>query len=320
VVDISEVAENIYMIDNHVYSLIGWGSTYLINEDKKALIDTGSATCAGVILDGVKKVGLRPEDIDYIIVTHVHLDHAGGAGVLIQDMPKAQVLVHHKGAKHLADPEKLVSSTIAAQGEEVLAKYGETVPIAADRIKSVHGGDTLRLSDRQLLQFIDAPGHAPHQVCIYENLNNGLFTGDALGIYMAESEILFPITPPPSFDPELYIDTLKRLMEFNASKLYFGHFGASSNVQKNLELAIHKIQVWDDIFVKAMKEDNPDSAAEKFVAQLYTEIEPLKDRTSMYQHLTDIDIDLNLAGFMKYHQDKNKAGKWRDSESNQGEG
>lgn len=315
-VDIGEVAENIYLIDNQIYSLMGWGSIYLINEDKKALIDTGTATCAGIVLDGIKGVGVRPEDIDYLIVTHIHIDHAGGAGVLIQNMPKAQVLVHHKGAKHLVNPSKLVSSAIEAQGEEAMMRNGEVVSIEADRVKPVYGGDTLRLSEKQLLQFIDAPGHAPHELCIYESRNNGLFAGDAVGVYMAESEILLPITPPPGFDSELYIYTLHRLMELNASKLYFAHFGATSKVQKNLSLAMHKIQIWDDMVAKAIRENNLDGVADKLAAQRYAEIEPLKKKESLYRQLTDISVHLSVAGFMKYHRDKNEAGKRRNCESN----
>ena len=163
-VDIKEVAENIYLIDDQLYSNPEWGSVYLINEEKKALVDTGPATSVSVVLDGIKRAGVRSEDIDYIIVTHIHLDHAGGTGVIIKGMPHAQVLVHHKGARHLVNPAKLISSAIEVQGEETMVKHGEVVPIEAERVKLVYEGDVLKLSDEQVLRFIDAPGHAPgHQ-------------------------------------------------------------------------------------------------------------------------------------------------------------
>ena len=238
-VDISEVSENIYLIDDQLYSIPKYGSVYLINEEKKALIDTGPATSAKTVLDGIKRAGVRPEDIDYLIITHIHLDHAGGAGVIIKSMPRAQVLVHHKGSKHLVNPAKLLSSVIESQGEEAMVRFGEVVPIEAERVKPVYGGDELRLSDGQLLQFIDAPGHAPHELGIYESRNNGLFAGDAVGIYLAENETLLPVTPPPSFDSELYINTLRGLMGLDVTRLYFAHFGASSKVQENLSLLVY---------------------------------------------------------------------------------
>ncbi len=202
-VDVSEVAENIYLIDDQLYSIPKWGSIYLINEEGKALIDAGPATSVHAVLDGIKKLGFKPEDIDYLIVTHIHLDHAGGAGVLLKDMPQAQVVVHHRGVKHLVNPAKLIGSVIELLGEEAMIRDGEVVTIAEDRVKPVHRGDVLRLSQGQVLEFIDAPGHAPHELCIYEKRNKGIFVGDAAGISILKRGFLFPETPPPSFDLDL---------------------------------------------------------------------------------------------------------------------
>ncbi|MFC2065999.1 MBL fold metallo-hydrolase [Chloroflexota bacterium] len=302
---VSEVAENIYLIDDQLYSIPQYGSVYLINEEKKALIDTGPTTSAKVVLDGIESAGVRPEDIDYLIVTHIHLDHAGGAGVLIKDMPRARVLVHHKGARHMVSPEKLLNSVIEAQGEGYMERVGEVLPIEADRVKPVYGGDELRLGDGQLLQFIDAPGHAPHELCIYESRNNGLFAGDAVGLYI--NGTLLPITPSPSFDSELYVNTLRGLMELNVTKLYFAHFGTSSKVQKNLSLAINKIQAWDDMVTAAIKENNLDGAAQKMTAQRHAEIEPFRERESLYKQLSEMSIKLSVAGFIRYYREKIEA-------------
>ncbi|GAH08832.1 unnamed protein product, partial [marine sediment metagenome] len=174
-VEVSKVAENIYMIDDQLYSIPKYGSVYLINEEKKALIDSGPTTSANSVLNGIKAIGVRPEDIDYIIVTHIHLDHAGGVGVLLRYMPQAQVVVHYKGARHLVNPAKLISSMIADQGEEVMIRYGEVVPIESSRVQAIYDGDTIKLSDRQVLKFVDAPGHASHELCIYESRNNGIY-------------------------------------------------------------------------------------------------------------------------------------------------
>jgi len=303
-VDIKEVAENIYLIDDQLYSIPEWGSVYLINEEKKALIDTGPTTSANVVLDGIKKVGVDPEEIDYLIVTHIHLDHAGGAGTLIRDMPRAQVVVHHKGARHLANPAKLVNSVRIAQGEEMMAKLGEVVPVEMERLKPVYGDDVLKLSEQQVLRFIDAPGHASHELCIHESRHNGLFSGDAIGISVAENEVLLPVTPPPSFDLEVYLDTLQRLMTLGVSVLYFAHFGISNQVEENLKLAMDKLRSWDSVVSKAVKEDGLDHAAEKFKAHLHLELEPVRKMASLYKYLADGIIAMNVAGYMQYYQDK----------------
>lgn len=306
-VDIKEVVENIYLIDNQLYAIPKWGSVYLIKEEKKALIDTGPTTSASAVLEGIRKAGVSPEEIDYLIVTHIHLDHAGGAGVLLKDMPQAKVVVHHKGAKHLVNPKILVNSVREAQGEEVMRLLGEVVPIEAERVMPVSGDDVLKLGEQQVLKFIDAPGHASHELCIYESRNNGLFSGDAVGISVAENEVLLPVTPPPSFDLELYLNTLERLMTLKATRLYFAHFGVVNKVQESLQLAKDKLQGWDNMVSKAIKEDGFDRAAEKFRAQLYQELEPVRKTESLYKYLTEGLVPLNVAGYIKYYQEKHRA-------------
>jgi len=304
--DINEVAENIYLIDEQLYSIPKFGCVYLLNEEKKALIESGPATSVNAVLDGIRKVGVRPEDIAYIIVTHIHLDHAGGAGVLIKDMPQAQVLVHHRGARHLVNPAKLVSSVVEAQGEKAMEGYGEVVPIEMHRVQAVHEGDTIKLSQKQVLSFIDAPGHAPHQLCIYESRNGGIFTGDALGQHMPGSEILLPFHPPPNFDLELCINTLSRLMKLTPTRIYFSHFGVSDRVQENLQLAIDKLQAWDDIVAKAIREGTFDTVAERLIAQACAELEPVREMKSLYEYLTESHIPLCAAGHIKYYQDRHQ--------------
>ncbi|MFC1951615.1 MBL fold metallo-hydrolase [Chloroflexota bacterium] len=306
-VDIKEVAENIYMIDNRLLSLPKWGSAYLINEEKKALIDAGPATSVNTVLSGIKDIGVRPEDIDYIIVTHIHLDHAGSAGVLIRDMPQAQVVVHHRGAWHLANPEKLINSAVEAQGEEVMLGYGEVVPVEEHKVRPVYDGSEIKLSEKQVLKFIDAPGHAPHELCIYESRNEGLFTGDAAGIYLAEGEILLPATVPPNFDLELCIDTLERLMKLKANLIYFSHFGVSGKAQEILQSVVDKLQAWDGIVTQAVKENRFTSAAERLTAKACAELEPIRQMESLYEYLTNFDIPKSVSGYIKYYKEKHQA-------------
>ncbi|MBI4186708.1 MAG: MBL fold metallo-hydrolase [Chloroflexi bacterium] len=307
-VDISEVAENIYMIDNRLYSIPEFGSTYLLDEDRKALVDPGPATSASVVLDGIRQAGFRPEDIAYIIVTHIHLDHAGGAGVLLRDMPRARVVVHHRGARHLVDPSKLISSVIETQGEQAMVRNGPVVAIEESTVQSVFDGDTLKLGDGQVLSVIDAPGHVSHELCIFESRNRGVFVGDAVGNFVAGRGILVPITPPSSFDLELYVSTLQRLMKLDAAIIYFSHFGTSRRVKEELEMAAKELRDREAIVNEAASEDALDRAAERIIAHARRQLEPIREEMpSLYDYWADASIPMSAAGHMKYYRERHNA-------------
>jgi len=306
-VDVDEVAENVYMIDDQVCSIPKMGSVYLLDEEKKALVDSGPPNSASVVLDGIRKVGVRPEDINYIIVTHIHLDHAGGAGVLLKDMPQAQVVVHHKGARHLVKLAELIESATQTQGTRIIAQYGEVVPVESERVQVVYDDDIIQLSEEQVLDFIDAPGHAPHELCIYERRNGGIFTGDALGLYLADGEVLLPCHPPPSFDLEVCINTIQRLMTLNASRLYFAHFGVTDRVEEILQLAIDKLQIYGNIVAEAIKENALDDITERVLAQVAPELELMRRVPSAYKLVIEDLLPSGIAGFMHYYQQRYKA-------------
>jgi glyoxylase-like metal-dependent hydrolase (beta-lactamase superfamily II) len=301
------VAENIYLIDDQVCSIPKMGGVYLLNEEKKALIDSGPPNSASVVLDGIRKVGVNPADISYIIVTHIHLDHAGGAGVLLEDMPQARVVVHHKGARHLVKLVELVESAIKTQGSKIIAQYGEVIPVGPERMQTVYDNDTIKLGDEQVLDFIDAPGHAPHELCIYEKRNGGIFVGDAIGLYLADGEVLLPCHPPPSFDAEACINTIQRLMTLNASRLYFAHFGVSNVVQEVLQLAIEQVQTYLNIVAEAARENALDGVAETFSAQVIPALEPVKKIPAAYKLLIEDLVPSGIAGFIHYYQRRYKA-------------
>ena len=303
-VDIKEVAENIFLIDNELYSIPKWGSVYLINEEKKALVDTGPATSVNAVLNGIKKTGIDPEDIDYVIVTHIHLDHAGGAGELIKYMPRAQVIVHDKGARHLINPERLVKSFASTMGERMMQKTGPVAPIDEEKVVPVSGDEVFKLGERQSLRVLHVSGHAPHQLCILESRNNGLFSGDAIGISVAEGKVLMPATPPPGFDLKLYLSTLQKLMGLDANLIYFGHFGATDRVRESIQTAMDKLQAWNTIISRAFVEKGFEAAFKRIRAQLYSELEPAKESETLYQYLANGIVAMNIIGLLKHFQDK----------------
>jgi glyoxylase-like metal-dependent hydrolase (beta-lactamase superfamily II) len=176
------------------------------------------------------------------------------------------------------------------------------LPIEPERVCSVKDGDVIELSKEQKLSIIYAPGHAHHQICIYESRNKGLFTGDAVGIYSPEEEILVPTTPPPDFDLNISIDTIKRLMSLPAEMLLFSHFGVTRKVAETLELAIKELETWGDVIWKAMKGGDFENAVNELKAQASKKLESIPEKKSLYDPIITYFIPLSAAGYVNYYK------------------
>ena len=302
-VNVAEVAQNIYMIDDQLYSIPKSGSVYFLDEDKKALVDTGPATSSEVVIEGIKQTGRKPEDVVYLIITHIHLDHGGGVGTLLKSMPKAQVIVHGGAVNFVINPGRLVSSVIEALGEEAMIRNGEVVPVDEYRVKPVYDDDTITLSGGQLLTFLEAPGHASHELCIRESRNNGVFVGDAVAHHVVGTDISVPVTPPPSFNLELYINSLNKLMKLHASRLYFAHFGVSDKVEDKIKLAINELNTRDEIIAKAVKENSIDRAAEMVVDHARSVLQPIKkEMKAVYDYWAEVDIPMSAREHVRHYR------------------
>jgi glyoxylase-like metal-dependent hydrolase (beta-lactamase superfamily II) len=306
-INIVEVAQNVYMIDDHLHAIPQAGSVYFLDEDKKALIDTGPSTSSEFVIKGIKQIGRKPGDISYIIITHIHLDHSGGAGTLLKSMPEAEVVVHSRAVKHVIDPERLVKSALEAQGEEWMKMTGEVLPVDAHKIKSVHDGDTIALSQRQILTFLETPGHAPHELSIHESRNNGVFVGDAVAHHVAGTDISVPITPPPNFDLELYINSLDKLMQLKAGRLYFAHFGASDRVEEKIKLAINELKIRHEIIAKASRENKIDMAADMVIDHIRGVLKPMMaEMKAVFDYWTEFDIPMSAREHVNYYRKKER--------------
>jgi len=299
VVDINEVAAGVYNIDNRVCGIRGLGSVYLLDGPRKAIVDSGPASSAPAVLAGIRQAGIDPADINYIVITHVHLDHAGGAATLLTDMPQAKVVVHRRGARHMVNMEKLVAGTIAAQGAEILGRYGECLPVPPERIISVDEGNAIELGDGQVLEFMDTPGHAPHELCIRETKNGGVFTGDALGLLLGGRRTLLACHPPPSFVPELVLATVDRLRNMKPAYLYFAHFGASADSEAVLGHIARQIRKLVDAAMEYRPGDY-EAMTERLMAMMRDDLEPIRDMGEIYRFSRDYLVKSGVAGFVDY--------------------
>ena len=217
----------------------------VVENGHAALVDTGSNASLPIVLDALKDKGLSPEQVDYVILTHIHLDHAGGAGALMRALPNALLTVHPRGARHMADPSRLVAGTIAVYGEaQARQMYGDILPIPAERILQTPEGSAIRLGGRELT-YLDTPGHARHHVCIRDGRSGHIFAGDMFGLSYRELDIdgrqfVFPTTTPVQFEPAAMHASIDRLLALKPAAIYVTHYGQVRDVPR-LGADLHRL-------------------------------------------------------------------------------
>lgn len=301
--DNHKAAEDIYVIDANLFSFPKYGAVYLLAEQEMTLIEAGCASSAASVLRNIRKLGFDPKDIRNIVVTHIHLDHAGATGILLKEMPQARVIVHKKGAKHLIDPSRIENSLKSFSGDDLLKLYGKSIPVESKRVLPVEDGDIIQLSPNQQLRIIYTPGHAPHHMCIYESKNNGLFTGDAVGIYLSYEDALIPTTPPPDIDLEVYVNTINSLKEIRPDILYFSHFGETRQVNSVLERSADTFKTWGDIISNALKRGDKQLAIQELQAHAADDLKHINDRL-LFDYNINHFVPMCALGLIKYYQEK----------------
>ncbi len=245
-VDVTNVAKGINVIDSGYYSK-DFAAIYLLRQrNKVAIIETGSNFSVPLVEKALIKDGLSFSDVAYIIPTHVHLDHAGGAGELMRQCQNASLVVHPRGSRHLIDPSKLIAGAIGVYGEEKFKEYyGEIIPIDSDRVIEAEDNFVLDF-DGRALKFIDTPGHARHHFCVWDKETKSMFTGDTFGISYRDLDhqndvYVLPSTSPVQFDPEALIQSINRIMEFKPERVCLTHFSAIKPTQRAVNQLIDGI-------------------------------------------------------------------------------
>ena len=199
----------------------GW----LVAGSQPVLVETGSQSSVPVVLDALAGLGLGPDDLAGIVVTHIHLDHAGGVGDLARAFPNATVYVHPVGARHLVDPSRLVSSAARVYGDMLDSLYGRLDPTASERIRALEDGEEIPVGAGRVLTAVHSPGHASHHLALHDSETGTLFAGDAAGVRLPDVGVLRPATPPPDFDLDLAVRSLRLFAERRPSALALAHFG-----------------------------------------------------------------------------------------------
>lgn len=252
---VTALGDGIHLVDTGFHRPRFDAAYLLVQHGRAAFIDCGTNHCVPRLLAALDELGIGRDAVDFLIVTHVHLDHAGGAGLLMQSLPNARLVVHPRGARHLVDPSHLVRSATGVYGAaEVDRSYGRIVSVAAERVVKTGHGMTLDLAGRPL-GFIDTPGHAMHHHCIVDARSRGVFTGDTFGLSYREFDTvqgawIMPTTTPVQFQPEALRRSIESIVALEPRQLYLTHYGPVSDVSRLARLFLAQL---DEMLVLARR-------------------------------------------------------------------
>ncbi|WP_436759937.1 MBL fold metallo-hydrolase [Streptosporangium sp. V21-05] len=245
--NITALGGDVYEIDTRMAGYSSITAGYLILGDRPCLVETGTSTSAPVVRDALTSLGVGPGDLATVVVTHIHLDHAGGVGDIAGFYPDAEIVVHEKGARHLADPSRLMASARTVWGDKLDALFGELSPTEASRIRALGDTDTIDLGNGRTLNSHYSPGHARHHVGLIDSGTGDLYVGDAAGVYLPETGDLRPATPPPDFDLRTALDSIALFKALGPQRLLFSHYGPVADVEEILGRSAEELRVWVDM-------------------------------------------------------------------------
>ncbi|MFI6913145.1 MBL fold metallo-hydrolase [Streptosporangium taraxaci] len=252
--NITALGGDVYEIDTRMAGYSSITAGYLILGDRPCLVETGTSTSAPVVRDALTSLGVGPGDLATVVVTHIHLDHAGGVGDIAGFYPNAEIVVHEKGARHLADPSRLMASARMVWGDKLDTLFGELSPTEASRIRALDDTDTIDLGNGRTLNSHYSPGHAKHHVGLIDSGTGDLYVGDAAGVYLPETGDLRPATPPPDFDLRTALDSIALFKALGPQRLLFSHYGPVTDVEEILGRSAEELRVWVDLTRQAHTE------------------------------------------------------------------
>ena len=292
----AEGLRDVHYVDTGMYDVPEYGAVYLLDTDRPALVDSGIGTNHQRVLHAMETVGIDREELATIALTHVHLDHTGGAGFLADTCPNAEVVVHEIGAPHVVDPGRLVEGTKRAVGDQ-WEYYVEPKPLPDDRVRAITDGDEIDLGDRRLAVH-HAPGHAPHQVVYHDPDDRAVFTGDAAGIWIPSLDELRPTSPPPNFDLDQCLDDVETIAALEPDVLCYPHFGpvaAGTTLDRYSVVLADWIESVDDL----REDHDPGAIVDHVVAQ--------QDSGPWGERKHRAETALNVSGALHYLERRDSA-------------
>jgi glyoxylase-like metal-dependent hydrolase (beta-lactamase superfamily II) len=242
--DVEALPGGLRAVDTRTAGMSKVTAGYLIEAPRPTLIECGPALSIDNVVSALQGLGMEPGDLAYLVVSHIHLDHAGGAGDVLEAFPSATVVVSKVGARHLVDPERLNTSSRRVYGDLMDSIYGECTPILEERVRGVADGDVLDLGGGRRLDLLYTPGHAKHHIAALDHDTGSLFVGDSVGVKMPGMQHIRPATPPPDFDLVLCHRTLRRYRDLDPARIYLAHYGPVDPPQEALAEADERLRLW----------------------------------------------------------------------------
>lgn len=293
-VQIKKVAQDTYLLDCGKDPFFSTSNiAYFLDDDKPVLIDPGSGTAAAELLDGTGPLGIDLQRLCYIIPTHIHLDHGGGAGYLVQRLLKPKVVLHPKGAAHLTDTSVLVRGARLIFGQDFERSLGPVIPVPKERVHIASDGEVIRLGRREL-RVVFSPGHAVHHIALFDSLTRGLFCGDALG-FLADgrSDVPFPVGLSP-FDPRAYVQTVDKLGALHPEVIYYAHHGPRTEVDQLIGKVKEVCLAFDDIIQRGIMAGESDQQISQHIL----------DYSSGLAHQAELPVfaQVGISGYIQYYR------------------
>jgi glyoxylase-like metal-dependent hydrolase (beta-lactamase superfamily II) len=277
----------------------------LVHAGRAAFIDTGTNHAVPRLLEALDALGVARDAVDHVIPTHVHLDHAGGAGLLMRELPRATLVVHPRGARHLIQPAALYQGALAVYGQEEMDRsYGCLVGVDAQRVTTTHDGMVLELGGRPLC-FADTPGHARHHHCVWDAATRGWFTGDTFGLSYREFDDadgrpwIFPTSTPVQFDPPALRASIERMVSFDPACVYVTHYGRLDNVGRLADMLLSQLDAMVAIAQRLQHAPDRHRALKEALLALYRDrlrAHGSRMPDSRIDELLDLDVELNAQG------------------------
>jgi glyoxylase-like metal-dependent hydrolase (beta-lactamase superfamily II) len=307
--------DGVFAVDAE-YVQPGYAAAHIIQHNgRAAFVDTGTNHSVPHLLAALEELGIGRDSVDYVLLTHVHLDHAGGAGLLMQELPKARLFVHPRGAPHMIDPSKLAVAAEAVYGQDEFRRlYGAVLPVAAGRIVSVRDGARCDLAGREL-ELIHTPGHALHHYVIVDRAHALIFSGDTFGIsYRAldtpQGPFIVPTTSPSQFDPDQLISSIDRMMSYAPESIYLMHYSRVTGTPR-LAAAL-KSQIREFVRIVQACADRPDAhdAIRAAMLQLWLKLLQQQGSTLSVAEVArwlEMDLELNAQGLLIWFQRQRKS-------------
>jgi glyoxylase-like metal-dependent hydrolase (beta-lactamase superfamily II) len=283
------------------------GAVLLESGGHYAILDPGPASTLETLRAQLRSRGLSVSDLEAVLLTHIHLDHAGATGCLLRENPNLRVFVHRKGAAHLTDPSKLLASAGRLWGDDLPRLFGETLAVPEQNIQVLDGGETLSVGIGKV-DVIYTPGHASHHVTYFDERNGVAFAGDTAGIRIANGPYIMPATPPPDIDLAVWEESFAAILERQPSKLFVTHFGYAENPEKHITDFQERLHLWAEITEKAMQSTSDvEVALQSFLEQTQAEMREYLSDADAEQHAFTAGLPLSFLGLARHIRKRSTA-------------